>query len=572
MRKTRFARSVRSTGLFALLLTSPAVLSLQGCTDLTESPFSVITPDNFYRTEEEILAGLASVYSSLRGSLWGYYNLSEISTDEMIVPTRGGDWFDNRRWLEIHYQDWTATSPSALDDMNGTWNDMFTGIARANVILSVLPGIPLANRDQLVAEVRALRAFYYYVLMDLFGGVPVVTDTEIVPRPKNTRAEVFAFIEKELLEAGEDLPESWPASLHGRMTKGAADAMLASLYLNAGVFSRDEGISISDYNSCQGVQVQFPGAQNACAAALAVADRILNSGQYGLSADYHANFRHDNHLSRENIFVVKNLNESGLGFEMLYRPIHYNSGIGGGWNCFATLAETYYNYDTLAVETIRLQRVSIHAGPFMDELRLLRSGDTRHNIFYAGYHFNLETGDTAYFRNSPIPLTFSPHFPFGETLAGEGDGVRLLKWPPDPNRVGTHHSNDYAYFRLAEIYLIKAEAQAVLGQDGAALAAVNTVRDRVFPTRPEKRLAGLSGVALRDAILRERHMELAGEAKRRQDLIRAGRFNRPWTLKCSPRVDGTMAPGLCNDARTVLFPIPQTQINANPLLVQNPGY
>ncbi len=571
MRKPRITRSLRAAGLFSLLVTSPVVLSLQGCTDLTESPFSVITPDNFYRNEEEIIAGLASVYSSLRASLWGYYNLSQITTDEMIVPTRGGDWYDNRRWLEIHYQDWTPSSPSALsnDDMNGSWNEMFTGVARANVLLSVLPNVPIANRDQVVAEVRALRAFYYYVLMDMFGGVPIVEDTEIMARPKNTRAEVFRFIESELLAAQADLPVSWPETMHGRMTKGAVDAILASIYINAGVFGRDEGVSGSQYNSCQGVPTQFPGAQDACAAAIAVADRILTYG-YQLSTDYHANFRHDNHLSRENIFVVKNLNESGLGFEMLYRPIHYNSGIGGGWNGFSTLAETYYNYDTLRIEVLQLQRLSIHAGPFMDELRLLHSGDPRHEVFHAGFHRHLETGEQVFYRNSNIPLTFSPHYPFGETQAGEGDGVRILKWPPDPNFVGSHHSNDFAYFRLAEIYLIKAEAHAVLGQDAQALAALNTVRQRAMPDKP---ISGVGGTALRDAILRERHMEFAGEAKRRQDLIRAGRFTQPWTAKCAPPSPGLPAsPGLCNNARTILFPIPQTQMDANPLLVQNPGY
>nr|MBA3888482.1 RagB/SusD family nutrient uptake outer membrane protein [Acidobacteriota bacterium] len=189
MTKPSFTRSIRAAGLCSLLLASPAVLSLQGCTDLDETPLSAVTPEQFFRTQEEVLGGLAAVYSSLRPTLWGYYNLSEISSDEMIVPTRGGDWYDNRRWLEIHYQDWSPSSPSVLEDVNGTWNDMFTGIARANVLLQVLPTAPLANRNEVVAEVRALRAFYYYILMDLFGGVPIVEDTEIMPRPRNTRAE-----------------------------------------------------------------------------------------------------------------------------------------------------------------------------------------------------------------------------------------------------------------------------------------------------------------------------------------------------------------------------------------------
>jgi starch-binding outer membrane protein, SusD/RagB family len=560
MRIPGFTKPIRVSGLLALLLVSPVVLSLQGCTDLDENPLSAVTPDQFFRTQEEVLGGVAAVYSSLRPTLWGYYNLSEISSDEMIVPTRGGDWYDNRRWLEIHYQDWSASSPSALDDMNGTWNDMFTGIARANVLLEVLPTAPLANRDEVIAEVRALRAFYYYILMDLFGGVPIVEDTEIMPRPRNTRSEVFQFIERELLAAHAALPTHTQrgAAGHGRMTQGAVDAILANMYVNAGVFARDDGVSATEYNSCQTVTaVQFPGATNACDAAIRVADRVLNSGEYSLSADYHANFRHDNHTSRENIFVVKHLAESGQGFEMIYRPIHYNSGAGGGWNGFAAQAETYYAFDTLRIDTQVLTRRSL-TGPFTDTLRLLVSNDTRHDVFFDGFHFDLETGtQQVFYRNSDIPLTFSPHFPFGETAAGEGDGVRIIKWPPDPNRAGTHHGNDFAYFRLAEIYLVKAEAHSALGQDGPALAAANVVRQRVMPNKP---ITGVAGATLRQAIIRERHMELAGEAKRRQDLIRAGQFTRPWSFKQA------------GQPHRLLFPIPQTQVDANPLLVQNPGY
>jgi starch-binding outer membrane protein, SusD/RagB family len=571
MRIPRDSRPRRAAGLRSLLVAVPLLFTLQGCLDLDETPFSSATPDQFFRTQEEVLGGLAAVYSSLRPTLWGYYNLSEISSDEMIVPTRGGDWFDNRRWLEIHYQDWGAGTASALDDMNGTWNDMFQGIARANVLLQVLPTAPLADRDAVIAEVRTLRAFYYYVLMDLFGGVPIVEDTEITPRERNTRSEVFRFIERELIAAHAALPASRAPDQHGRITKGAVDAILASLYINAGVFARDQGVSHTGYNSCMTVtQVQLPGAANACAAALTVADRLIGSGQYTLSSDWHANFRHDNHTSRENIFVVKHLNQDGLGFEMVYRPLHYGSGMGGGgWNGFSTLAETYYAFDTLRIDVQVLERRSL-TGVFTDTLRLLRSRDTRHNIFLAGQHFTVDTGEPVFFRNSTTPLTFSPHYPAGETAAGEGDGVRILKWPPDPARAGTHHSNDFAYFRLAEIYLIKAEAHNQLGQDGPALAALNVVRQRVLPAKP---VTGVTGTGLRDAILRERHMELTGEAKRRKDLIRFGQFTRPWTAKCAPASAGRPnSPGLCNNPRTLLFPIPQTQLDANPLLIQNPGY
>ena len=109
---------IRGTGRLALLLLSPLLASV-ACTSLTETPTSSITPETFYSNEVEVLGGLAGVYSQLRNTLWAYYNLSEISTDEMVVPTRGQDWYDNGRWLEIHRQTWGANSPVGLEDVNG---------------------------------------------------------------------------------------------------------------------------------------------------------------------------------------------------------------------------------------------------------------------------------------------------------------------------------------------------------------------------------------------------------------------------------------------------------------------
>src|SRR5687768_5532882 len=174
-----FSKSIRQTGRRALL-TALLVVPPVACTDLTEVPNDALTPDNAFRTEAEILAGIASVYARLRPALWGYYNLSEITTDEMLVPTRGSDWFDNGRWLEIHRQTWTANSGSALDDMNGTWNDLFSGVARANLMIAVLDEQSEGPQaDSVLAELRVLRAWYYFMLQDFFGGVPLVTTTEL---------------------------------------------------------------------------------------------------------------------------------------------------------------------------------------------------------------------------------------------------------------------------------------------------------------------------------------------------------------------------------------------------------
>jgi hypothetical protein len=515
----------RAAPLLTLLLVAPLLLSLHGCTDLEEVPVSSITPNNFYRTEAEALSGLAAVYNVLGpgGGDWEefYYNLSQVSSDEMIVPTRGSDWFDGGRWLEIQRQSWTANSVAGLLDINGLWEAMFRGVTRANVLLEGLQTAVVPNQAVIEAEAQALRALYYYYLMDMFGGVPIVTTTEIEARPRNTRAEVFEFVDSELQTTRAVLPDAWPASDYGRMTKGAVDAILANMYLNAGVFATDAP-SATSYNSCTSVQV---GGQSACEAAIAVADRILNSGQYTLATDWRSNFEPDNYLSPENILVINHKAEEGLGLNFIHRALHYNQFDPSPWNGFAALAETYNAFD---------------------------ADDQRREIFLEGPQFNVLTGDPVDDR-SGNRLVFTVDIA-DETQATEGEGTRIMKWPADPDHVSQHNGNDFTLFRLAEIYLIKAEASLEMGNAAEALQLINTLRARVF--EPDEPLASVD----RDAILQERLFELTAEAKRRQDLIRHGKYTQAWGFKQAG------APHL------VLMPIAQTQLDANPMLVQNPGY
>jgi hypothetical protein len=500
---------------------------LQGCTDLEENPTSVITPDNFFETEQEILSSLASVYAGLRNATTEqYYNISNISSDETIAPTRGSDWFDNGRWLEIQRHTWTPVSPSGIDDINNIWNHAFRGVARANLLLVALEekGVSL---PEVVAELRTLRAFYYYQLLDMFGGVPIVTDAELGERPKNTRAEVFQFVTDELVAAYADLPDNWPAANHGRMTKGAAAAILASTYLNAGVFTT-ETPSATSYNSCTSVTV---GSGNACDAAVAWADSIINSGQYSLATDWRSSFGPDNSASPENIFVVKFVNEPGLGLNFVMRVLHYQQFTPSPWNGFAALAETYNAFD---------------------------ADDQRREIFLEGPQVHLDTGEDVCERpgcaQGGVPLVFTVDIA-DPTQAGEGEGTRIIKWPPDPNRSAQENGNDVAPFRLGGIYLIKAEALNELSPgSGQALALLNTLRARVF--EPDEPLGAID----RDVILEERLFELTNEGKRRQDLIRHGKYTQAWSFKEAG------APHL------VLMPIPQTQLDANPELTQNCGY
>jgi hypothetical protein len=520
------SKSIRQVGRGAVLAALVALPPL-ACTDLTEVPNDALTPDNAFKSDAEIVAGIASVYARLRNPLWGYYNLSEITTDEMLVPTRGSDWFDNGRWLEIHRQTWTANSGSALDDMNGAWNDAFSGVARANLMIDVLEKAGGTSNAQALAELRTLRAFFYYMLQDFFGGVPVVTGTALEASARVSRDSVFKFIEAELTAARTALPEKRDAAQYGRLTRGAADAILASLYINAGVFTKDQGINATGYNSCAGINVT--GGKNACQAAIDAADRVINSGVYSLATDFASNFSTTNESSPENIFVVAHTNQPGLGMSLPMRTLHYNqlsTGGGGPWNGFATLAETYTSFD---------------------------AADKRDVMWLVGQQFSFNTGQPVNDR-AGAPLIFTPEIKNIEQ-ATEAEGVRFNKFPPLPNALaGDAHPNDFPWFRLAEMYLIKAEAQLALGNAGGALTNVNLVRARAF--NPPKPLAAVT----QNDILRERLFEFAGEAKRRQDLIRFGHYTEARRFKQQ------------REPYRVLFPIPATQIQSNSKLTQNAGY
>jgi len=522
----------------------------QACTDLNETPLSQITPGNFFHNEAEVLAALAGVYAQLRSTApeGGIYDANEVSTDEIVVPIRGQDWNDNGQWIDLHNVTWTPTSIAASNFFNGAWNSAYTGVARANLFVTSLEVATVPNKATYLAEGRALRAFYYYILMDMFGGVPIVTDpNDHALHPRNTRRELFDFIESELIAARDSgLPATWNTANSGRLTQGGADAILANMYINAGVFTKDAaggtGINATAYNSCSGVTLT---GGDACAAAIAAADRILNSGNYALADSFPKNFRFDNYDSPENIFVVKFIPADNLGMGITMAALHYCQYAPlTPWNGFSTLAQTYNAFDAT---------------------------DKRRNAILFGPQKDVLTGQLVTVRVSGACPAYTPAnaLVFTDSIrdirsANEAEGPRIYKWPVDPAHVAQNSGNDFAWFRLGEIYLIKAEAlNEQTPGSGAALAQLNTLRARTGdPVN-----TALGGPITRAMIINERLFELFGEGKRRQDLVRFGQFTAR-TDAASGLVGGKVA----RADYYVLMPVPQQQINANPLLAQNSGY
>ena len=228
------------------------------------------------------LAGIASVYADSQPAV-GYYNLSEITTDEMVVPTRGSDWFDNGRWLEIYRQTWTANVGSALDDMNGDVERLFSGVARANLMLESSEEQRVTNA-QAIAELRRSAR----------GSTPAAGllrrcsardgATALEANAARSRDSVFKFLEAELNAARTVTAGARDAGQYGRLTRGAADAHSGEPLHQRGVFTKDQGINANSYNSCTGITVS--GGRTPARRPIDAADESSTRGVYSLATDF----------------------------------------------------------------------------------------------------------------------------------------------------------------------------------------------------------------------------------------------------------------------------------------------
>ena len=249
------------------------VLLIGSCTKLDETDvlFDTATNQNFGQTDAEIVSLLAAAYTNLYGSFGADGNImrvEEVPTDEVVVPQRGPDWGDGGHWIRLKRH---TTVPADAGPGN-TWAFLFRGVNTCNRVLSILEPLGTPSSEKFIAELKALRAIYYYWLVDLFGNVPISTDfTKTDPPPNNTRKEVYDFVESELLAALPDLQKTGPNdnATYGRVNYYTAQTVLAKLYLNAEVFSGT---------------AQWDKAIAAC-------DDIINSGKFALMPNYRDNFK-----------------------------------------------------------------------------------------------------------------------------------------------------------------------------------------------------------------------------------------------------------------------------------------
>lgn len=485
------------------------------CTDLDESLNSGFsdrfTPSNpgFGASENTNIPvpndGMGAAFSTLLNGTanhGGYFSVSEIPTDQVVITQKGGDWFDGGIWLNMHMHDFRDTNPG----LNGAWGANYGGITQINDLLST--GSFDTNQT---AQLRTLRAYYYWRLMDMFGRIKIIT-TPGQDSPQVDRPEVFQFVVNEI---NESLPDLTPTAGYSRITTGAANALLARLYLNGEVYTRPYPYT--------------PGTGNTYwQEAINAADAVINSGQYNLDPSFESLFGPANVQSPEHIFIVPFDEATGGGMNFAQMTLHYPSQLTWNlleqpWNGYSSLEAFYKSYE----DSDDRKEVFFIEGPQFDS-----NGDPILDVAF-------DPADTdAQVNYTPEINELAPN---GSRQAGVRLGKFSFKLGQRPDM-----DNDYTLLRYADVLLMKAEASARLNNNWSnpeTILLVNMVRNR----------AGLDAIGslTAETFEAERGKEMFQESIRRTDQIRFNSWGESWWEKAAHS----------NNYMNVM-PIPLDQINA----------
>ena len=542
-----------------------SVLALSSCLD--EHPKDQLEEDKIYSTASDIYVNaVASLYNyigganeseGIQGTCRGIYDYNTLTTDEAIIPIRGGDWYDGGLWNAMYQHKWTADDEPLYD----TWKYIYKVIVLCNRSLDIIDArSPVGSSTPVLedweaksykAEVRAVRALMYYEAMDMFGRVPLVLSTMEQPYTlavdgselpqQSERSEVFRFIFNELQDVLPFLPEDHSnkeGKCYGKITRPVANFLLAKLALNAEIYTYDNWTGgYAHRPSGKDIFFKVDGKQmDAWQTCIHYCDELALE-DYALEDDYAFNFSTHNESSRENIFTIpmdKNIYTNQ--FHYLFRSYHYTHGGALGWGS--------ENGTCATISTIKAN----HYGEADEDARCKIN-------FVAGI---VEIDYKQLIMDNGKPLEYQP-FEVKQNLTNspyvKTAGARMGKYEVDRTSYmdGKLPSNDIVLFRYADALLMKAEAKVRNGEDGSQ--ELNAVRARVgMPARE----------ATLDNILEERLLELVWEGWRRQDLIRFGKFTGAYDLR--EPLDGE------ESGYTTVFPIPQKCRDLNKHLKQNPGY
>jgi starch-binding outer membrane protein, SusD/RagB family len=549
------------------------LFTANACTNLEEKvldeSFSTIV------SEKDAANGVIAPVYALLPNIYQhttYFALQEISSDETILPYRGGtDWGDNGIYIELHKHTYTSNNAN----VRNTWNPLVQALSRCVTAISALPTMSDPNAKTYLAEAIGMRAFYNMMILDLYGIVFKKEDpgqvSEILRGP-----EAVEYLISELQKAEPNLQNKVAVGT-GRLTKAGAWGLLARLYLNAGVY-RDRYATNFDLKTSDMDQV------------ISYCDKIIASNEYKLSNDYFSIFGDKNRDNSEIIFAVDQRPELNGHNRMAYFSLSGDqfplpafpaaNGTDGPAitsDFYRTWVEANEGGDPTKDPRFYQENLKIYstgvdtcvAGADFKINRGILRGQQYGLIRVNGVFLKCADGKykvgplTNLTRNRPDKkVIFTENVDFTPAGSDYPTGYRVEKYEfSATSNTGRNRGDaDIIIVRLADVHLMRAEAQLRKNNAAAALTDVNAVRSARTLTKPA---APLSSITL-DLLFRERGFELYWEMLRRSDMVRFNKFEGTWTEKDN------------NDKNKRIFPIPQTAIdgasNLVGYLVQNPGY
>lgn len=523
-----------------------------GCTKLNEklNDNFVIAPGGGSSSASGLLL---NAYNDLNAPFTNQdqvFSLEENTSDECLVPTRGGDWDDNGVWRVLHAHAWDAT--------HGQSSTVFVNLGTiesdATTVLALNP------TPEQAAEATFLRSLAQFYFLDLYGQVPYRTVQNYNTVDASPVMDAADAIDTLVTNLNGIISVLDPANAPYRASPDAARFLLMKVLLNKQAFLNKETPAADDPADMQKV--------------ISLGQEIVTGGQYQLTANYFDNFGPNNGgfmpgvgsgVSKERIFSTSNdgsasnngLNPAGVNARWMM-TLHYNSwdapGVYGsaGWNGFSTIADFY---NAFGANDTRRGNVSY---PGVTNVSGLKVG------LLEGQQYNEAGGKVKDRKGNPLVFSDSVNLIESNPATLEGDGIRVIKYAPDysnGNYSGGVQHNQLIFFRYADVILMIAEAQLRSNDAAGALITVNSLRvARGASPLTSVSLVNPSNLYDNNTLLAERQKEMYWESWRRQDLIRFGVFLKPWALKTA------------DDPKYLLFPIPATQLVANPNLKQNPGY
>ncbi len=543
MKKITFHKLFGTAGALLLAL-------FFSCTKLEDQSYNEIVAEQFTAGEDDIISIIGSAYGGWRNILllWnGYWRVQEVGADEIVIPARPNGWVDGGIYRRIHEHTWTTDD----DNVYQTWDRTYNAITNCNRILYQIEEdlLPLGNlKAQVIAELKVLRASYYYILCDLYGNVPIVTDFDVpegyLPT-QSSRKEVYDFIVKEINDNVDLLSEVHDQSTYGRFNQWAARTLLAKVYLNAQVYT-----GTAHWDDC-----------------LAQCNLIINSGAgYQLESN------------QKNVFITENQNSK----EIIY-GLSIDDQYTTAWNQFDIHMQTCQpsmqaKYNLQMSPWGGMCAIPQFINTFdPDDSRLTKNFMMGQQYTAGGVPLKVTMGSLI-----GQPLAFVNEVP-GVDQSEEIHGYRFEKFEI---ALGSSNilNNDYPLFRYADVLMMKAECLLRTGHADEAAVIVSQVRARAFTANPtkatvtgEELMAGSSydygrrdhSVTTQEGgadiqygrFLDELAWEFNQEGRRRQDMIRFGVYTSKSWLSHSP-----------NGSYRSIYPIPRGRLETNSNLKQNPGY